>query len=138
LGRRRPVGAALIVVGGVLLITSAFLEWLPEGPKGTGVPIQFLWSPAPRPAPNFFSSLGFVVMVLGVLSLLGATLQSGFLPSLAGVVGIVVFVLALITLYRVETPYPLGIGNVGIGAWLVLVGGLIALIGSFLRSRARP
>jgi hypothetical protein len=76
----------LTVLGGALLIASAFLDWLGfEGaPKGTEVPIQFLWSPAEREVPEFATSLGFVVIVLGVLAIIGLVPRTGWLTSLAG------------------------------------------------------
>jgi hypothetical protein len=47
---------------------------------------------------------------------------------------IVVVILYAITLYRVPDE-SLSIGQIGIGAWLVAVGGLIVLIAGFLGSR---
>jgi hypothetical protein len=131
----------LTVLGGALLIASAFLDWLGfEGaPKGTEVPIQFLWSPAEREVPEFATSLGFVVIVLGVLAIVGLVPRTGWLTSLAGVLAIAVFVLSVATLYRVggEGAH-LGIDEVAVGGWLVLGGGVLALIaGLFGRRPAR-
>jgi hypothetical protein len=137
----RPARLVLTLVGGALMIASAFLDWLSGGPQGTGVPFQFLWSPAPRPSPGFFSSLGFVAIVLAVLAIVGLFLKTGVLTSLAGGLAIVVFVLSLTTLYRVETgPYSLGIGDVAVGAWLLFVGGVLAMVGGFTSTRrmAKP
>jgi hypothetical protein len=138
-GPRRPVPSVLALAGAALLIASAFLDWLEGGPKGTGVPIQFLWSPAQRPPPGFFGSLGFLCIVLGLVALFGVILRTGMVTALAGALGIAMFVLSLITLYRVQTgPYGLGIGDVFIGAWMLLIGGVLALIGGFLEARPAP
>jgi hypothetical protein len=131
----------LTVLGGALLIASAFLDWLgfEDAPKGTEVPIQFLWSPVEREVPEFATSLGFVVIVLGVLAIVGLVPQTGWLTSLAGFLAIAVFVSSVVTLYRVGGGGAhLGIGEVAIGGWLVLGGGVLALIaGLFGRRPAR-
>lgn len=124
----------LTLAGGALMIASAFLNWLAHGPTGSGIPIQFLWSPAEREIPGFFASVGFVASVLGLVAVLGLALRTGVLTSLAGGLAVGVFVLCLITLYRVEWA-SLGIGDVSIGAWLLLVGGVVGLVGGLLRPR---
>ncbi|HJV04403.1 MAG TPA: hypothetical protein VJ868_03995, partial [Actinomycetota bacterium] len=78
-------------------------------------------------------SVGFVTIILGLLALLGMAFRTGWLTRIAGALGIVVFVLYAITLYRV--PGDAGFGEIGIGAWLVLIGGILALIGGFLGTR---
>ena len=130
----------LTLVGGGLLIASAFLDWLGfEGaPEGTEVPIQFLWSPAEREVPEFATSLGFVVILLGLIAILGLVPRTGWLTSLAGLLAIAVFVLSVVTLYRVggEGAH-LGIGEIAVGGWFVLGGGVLALIAGFI-GRRRP
>jgi hypothetical protein len=129
----------LTLVGATLLIVSAFLPWLgfEGGPRGTEVPVQFLWSPAERPAPAFVASLGFVAIVLGLLVIAGLAPRTGVLTSLAGAAAIAVFVLAVITLYRVEGEgSDLGVQDIGIGAWLELLGGIVAVIGGFFGARS--
>jgi hypothetical protein len=128
----------LTLLGGGLLIVSAFLDWLAfeDAPKGTEVPIQILWSPDERPPPEFVESLGFVVIVLGLLAIVGLVPRTGWLTSLAGALSIAVFVLSVITLYRTggEGAH-LGIGEVAIGGWLVLGGGVLALIAGLIGRR---
>jgi hypothetical protein len=57
---RGALRVVLTALGGGLLIASAFLDWLAfeDAPKGTEVPIQFLWSQAEREPPEFAISLG--------------------------------------------------------------------------------
>jgi hypothetical protein len=127
----------LSLIGGTLLIASAFLDWLAfedRAPQGTDVPIQFLWSPAEREAPEFVTSMGFVVIVLGLLTFAGLVPRTGWLTSLAGALAVVAFVLCVITLYRVE-PFHVGIGELDIGAWMVLGGGVIAFVGGLAGRR---
>jgi hypothetical protein len=127
----------LSLIGGTLLISSAFLDWLrfeDRAPQGTDVPIQFLWSPAEREAPEFVTSMGFVVIVLGLLTFAGLVPRTGWLTSPAGALAVVAFVLCVITVYRVE-PFHVGIGELDIGAWMVLGGAVIAFVGGLAGPR---
>lgn len=135
---RGALRIVLTVLGGGLLIASAFLDWLAfeDAPKGTEVPIQFLWSPSEREVPEFATSLGLVVIVLGLLAIVGLVPRSGWLTSLAGLLAIAVFVLSVITLYRTggEGAH-LGIDDLAVGVWFVLGGGVVALIGGLFGRR---
>jgi uncharacterized membrane protein YphA (DoxX/SURF4 family) len=125
----------LTVVGAAGLIIGSFLDWLSEGPsKGTDVGADIFWSTTPKSDPNFFVSAGFVTIVLGLLVLLGLALRTGTLTRLAAVLGVIAFVLYVITLYRFKG-VEYNIGDVGIGMWIVLAGGVLALIGGFLGAR---
>jgi hypothetical protein len=135
---RGALRVVLTALGGGLLIASAFLDWLAfeDAPKGTEVPIQFLWSQAEREPPEFATSLGLVVIVLGLLAIVGLVPRTGWLTSLAGLLAIAVFVLSVVALYRVEGEGAhLGIGELAVGAWLVLGGGVLALIGGLFGRR---
>lgn len=140
----------LTLLGAAGMILGAFLNWFNFGdavPPGVDVPgtagIEWNWSilystEDPFDA-SFFSSIGFVVIVLGLVALLGLALRTGWLTRLAGVLAIVVVVLYAITLYRVPAeeagPEGLSIAEIGIGAWIVAAGGLVVLIAGFLGSR---
>jgi hypothetical protein len=134
---------ALSVLGAGGMIIGAFLAWFSfsaqEAPPGvglTGIEISnsvFYSTDEPFGA-SFIGSAGLVVIVLGVLALLGMAFRTGWLTSLAGVLGIIAFVLVLITLYRVADA-GFGVENVGIGLWVVLAGGVLALIGGFFGAR---
>ena len=140
----------LTLLGAAGMILGAFLNWFNfpgEIPAGVDVPgtagIEWNWSilystEDPFDA-SFFSSVGFIAIVLGVLALLGLALRTGWLTRLAGVLGIVVVIAYAITLYRVPEeeagPGGFSIGQIGIGAWLVAAGGLVVLIAGFLGSR---
>jgi hypothetical protein len=128
----------LTLAGAAAMIVGSFLAWL--GAEGfedaAGSEIEwnvFLTSPRNVELVGFFSSAGLVVIVVALIALLGLALRRGWLTVLAGVLGIAAFVLVLIALYRAEG----GIGNVRIGLWLVLAGGLAALIGGLFASRTR-
>ena len=124
----------LTVLGAAGMIVGAFLKWLSQADQlGTDIEVQVLWSFNVEGQAGFVSSVGFVTIILGLLALLGMAFRTGWLTRIAGALGIVVFVLYAITLYRV--PGDAGFGEIGIGAWLVLIGGILALIGGFLGTR---
>lgn len=136
----------LTLIGAALMILGAFLGWFNFGevPAGAELPgnagTQMSWKilydagiENPFDA-GFFTSVGFVAIVLGLLALLGLALSTGWLSRVAGVLGILIVVLYAITLYRVEGA-DLSIGEIGIGAWMAAGGGLIVLIAGFLGNR---
>ena len=139
----------LTLLGAALMIGGAFLNWFNFGdvPAGAQVPggagtqlnLSVLYSTespfgTPDDPQGFFTSIGFIAIILGLLALLGLALSTGWLTRLAGVLGILIVVAYAITLYRVEGE-ELSISEVGLGAWLVALGGLIVLIAGFLGSR---
>jgi hypothetical protein len=78
-------------------------------------------------------SVGAVAIALGLVAVIGLAFRSGWLSRLAGVLGIVMFVLYAIELFRVRGPFPTG--TIGWGAWTFLAGSIVALIGGFLTTR---
>jgi hypothetical protein len=124
----------LTIIGAAGMIIGAFLKWLDQADQiGTQIEVQILWSLQVAGESNFITSVGFVCIVLGLLALLGLAFRTGWLTRVAGALAIVVFVLYAITVYRV--PGDAGVGNIGIGPWVVLAGGILALIGGFLGTR---
>jgi hypothetical protein len=139
----------LTLLGAAAMIGGAFLNWFNFGgaPPGIDLPgnkgIEMSWKILYAPENgsqtypfdnDFFTSIGFVAIVLGLLAVLGLALKTGWLTRLAGALGIVVIVAYAITLYRVPEA-DLSFSEIGLGAWLVAAGGLIVLIGGFLGSR---
>jgi hypothetical protein len=124
----------LTVIGAAGMIVGAFLKWSDQADQiGTEIKVQELWSTNVSGESSFVTSVGFVTIVLGLLALLGLAFRSGWLTRIAGALAIVVFVLYAITIYRV--PGESGVGNIGIGPWIVLAGGVLALIGGFMGTR---
>jgi hypothetical protein len=140
----------LTLLGAAAIIGGAFLEWLRfpdeilqqaaaasiEVPNaGTELSWSIFYSATSDPTDaTFFTSAGFVAIVLGLLALLGLALRTGWLTRLAGVLAIVAIVAYAITLFRVAEE-DISISNLGLGAWIVLAGGLVVLIAGFLGSR---
>jgi hypothetical protein len=130
----------LTVLGGAAMILGAFLDWFPAdqaggvGTEGTATSWSAFYSTDNPFGASFFASAGFVAIVLGVLALLGLAFRTGWLTRTAGALGIVAIVLYAITLYRVPGA-DYGLGEIGLGAWLVVGGGVLALIGGFMGTR---
>jgi hypothetical protein len=121
------LGAAGLVIGGLLV-------WVrPASRVGTEIPVRFLWSTTGADTTAFVQTVGFVAVVLGLLAIVGLAFRSGWLTRMAGVLGIVEFVLFAITISRADgSSFP---DAVGVGAWLALAGGIVALAGGLLGTR---
>ncbi len=134
------VRAALTVLGAAGIIGGAFLNWVVlqgRGGRGIEAPIRVFWGTTGLDRVGFASSAGLVVIVIGLVALAGLALPTGWLTRLAGALAIIAFVLFVITLYRIGA-IPLTLANVGIGMWLILAGGILAVVGGFFGARPRP
>ena len=141
----------LTLLGAAAIIGGAFLTWFNFGDVQAGIDlpgnkgVQMSWKILYAPSDaegsptypfdnDFFTSIGFITIILGLLAILGLALRTGWLSRLAGALAIVAIVLYAITLYRVPEA-DLSFSDIGLGAWLVLAGGVIVLVGGFLGSR---
>ena len=143
--RTRPGGMAVRVIltllGAAGMIYGAFLSWLrvpgvDADAPGTQVQWDVFFTPNATDARSFWTSAGFVIIVLGVLAILGLAFRTGWLTSLSGALALAGMILLAITFYRVAE-VELGVENFGLGAWLIAGGGLLALIGGFFGARRR-
>jgi hypothetical protein len=140
--RIRPGGMAarliLTLLGAGGMIYGAFLDWLMEVTPSRGVDADWtiFFSTNPGDAANIWSSAGAVIIVLGVLAVVGLAFRTGWLTSLSGALAVAAMVLLAITFYRVAD-LDLGIQDFGVGAWLIVAGGLLALVGGFFGARQR-
>lgn len=133
------------IIGGTAMVVSAFVSWLrfelPEGApdvvvrtSGINLDWSIFYSTADPFGAKFYASAGLVAIVLGLLALLGLAFGTGWLTRLAGALGIVAVVLFAITLFRVPNE-SFTLADIGLGGWVLALGGLIALIGGFLGTR---
>src|SRR5262245_50407389 len=117
------VGAGLIILGG-------FLDWI-RGTAAVNISWQAFWRTTfSTRTDTFVETVGFVVIVIGLLAILGLSPRSGWLTRFAGALGIVAFVLFAIELVRLA-----GGQMLGVGAWVTLIGCVLALVGGFLGRR---
>ncbi|MGH2556427.1 MAG: sugar:proton symporter [Actinomycetota bacterium] len=122
----------LTLVGAAGLIVGAFLDWI-EGAAGVDLDIRAFWQTTfDTDTSTFVETVGFVMIVLGLLAIVGMAPRSGWLTRFAGALGIAGFVLFLIEVYRADQT----VADVQAGAWVALVGGVVALIGGFFGTRA--
>lgn len=121
------VRVILSVGAAVLLLTGSFLEWA-QGTDGSTLAVQGYWETDAGTA-GFFSSAGLVTAICGAVIILGLAFKGGWLIRFAGAVALVAFTLAVIQLGRAGSLDSLQ--DVGMGLWLVLAGGILALIGGF-------
>jgi hypothetical protein len=125
------VRMVLTLVGAAGMIIGAFLDWF-EGITGVDLDIRAFWETTfERQTSTFLETVGFVMIVLGLLAIVGLAPRSGWLTRFAGALAIAGFVLFLIEVYRADQT----VADVQIGAWVALAGGIVALIGGFFGTR---
>lgn len=117
----------LTVAAAVLLLIGSFLEWT-NGNDGSSLAIQSYWEPDAGSA-GFLASAGLVTAICGAVIILGLAFRGGWLQRFAGAVALVAFTLMLVQMGRSGELDSLE--NVGLGLWLVLAGGILALLGGF-------
>ena len=125
------VRLVLTAVGAAGLIVGAFLNWT-HGLAGTRLSDRALYQTSFVRDSNFVATVGFAIIVLGALAIVGTAPRGGWLTRLAGALGIVGFVMFVIELARSHGPV---LSSIDIGAWLALAGGVVALIGGFFGTR---
>lgn len=120
---------AVTLLGALGMIVGAFLEWF-GGTSGVELRYDVLYRTAFDAGTPFVTSVGFVVIVLAVLALVGLASSTGGLTRAAGALGIAAFVLFAIQVYRVERTETF-FEAIQIGAWLVFLGSLVTLVAGF-------
>jgi hypothetical protein len=123
--------AALTLIGAAGMIVGAFMDWTGQR-SGVNLGIRALWTTnLDSTGATFVTTVGFLLIVLGLLAIVGLAPASGWLTRLAGALGIAAFVLFAIEIYRAD----LAVGDIGAGAWVALAGSVVALIGGLLGGR---
>jgi hypothetical protein len=130
----------LTLAGAAGMIVSAFLNWVnaPGGVEGVELDIRTVWIPQREyvaTEASFVETMGFAAIVLGLIAIIGLAPRSGWLTRLAGAVGIIGFILFVVQLYRSSGAFD--VEDLRLGAWLLIGGSVLALIGGFLGTRIR-
>jgi len=121
----------LTLVGAAGMILGAFLAWARDV-RAIDLDVRALYQTTfANNTTNFVATVGFVVIVLSLLAVVGLAARSGWLTRLAGALGIVTFVLFVIELYRAAGSEP-----PRAGAWISLAGSAVAVVGGFLGTRS--
>ena len=121
---------ALTLLGAAALVVSAFATWI-QGELGVDLTVRSLWMTRFNTSATFVATVGFVAIVLGLLAIVGLAPRTGTLTRLVGALSIAMFVLFLIQVYRADRT----LSDLNWAPWLVLAGGVVALIGGFLGTR---
>ncbi len=116
------IGAAGLIIGSFATVV--------DGTAGTDIPVKALWT-TDLSGSAFVSSLGFAMIVVALVAIVGMALRTGVLTSLAGAVAIAATILLLVQVNRVDG----NLNGVDAGMWLWGAGGLLCLIGGFIRTR---
>jgi hypothetical protein len=120
---------ALTLLGAAGLIVGAFMEWT-RSIDGTKLDLRALWTTNFQTTDTFVATVGFAMIVVGLVAIVGLAIGSGWLTRLAGAVAVVGFVLFAIEVYRSSAD-----DMIGVGAWIALAGGIVTLIAGFLGPR---
>jgi hypothetical protein len=118
----------LTLLGAAGLIIGSFTNVV-NGTAGTNVPFRSLWS-TDFTGSAFITSLGFAMIVVALVAIVGMALRTGALTSFAGALGIVAVVLLLVEVNRAN-----GSNGVDLGVWMWGIGSLLCLIGGFFGAR---
>jgi len=121
------VRIVLTVGGAVGMIVGAFMEWV-TGQDGVNLALRAYYRPTFTDS-AFLTSAGAVMILLGLIALLGLAMWGGWLSRIAGALGIIGFVLILISMQRAagfDLP-----DDIGPGLWVSLGGSALTLIAGF-------
>jgi hypothetical protein len=116
-------------LGAAGLIVGAFLNWI-QNIDGVRLDDRAFYQKTFLSTGTFVRTVGFAMIILGLLALLGLSPRSGWLTRFAGALGIIGFVLVTIEMFRAS-----GDQTLQAGAWICLAGGVVALIGGFFGTR---
>lgn len=118
----------LTLLGAAALIVSAFLHWT-RNIEASKLTDRGLFQTDFAVRSDIVKTVGALAILLGIVAVVGLIDRTGWLSRLAGALGVVLFVLFAIEVYR--SAYH----NIQVGAWLALAGGVVLIIGGMLTPR---
>lgn len=113
------------IVGGAALVVSAFLNWTRDM-TATTLSNHSLINTSFLTQTDVVRTVGGIAVVIGLVGMFGVVDRTGWLTRLAGLLGVALFVMFVIEVYRSN------VHTMQAGAWLALGGGIVMLIGGFL------
>ena len=142
MNRRRPGVVFIAALCGIAIAVGALLPWVEaRGPRPasgithTSIAGLFHWSY--QDTDRFLRSFGLVVLVAGVLVFLGALAAGRLVVGLFALVALAAAGLWIGLNVSHYNPTDLLYSDLRIGAWLTVVGGLVALFCAFVIRRRR-
>jgi hypothetical protein len=125
------VRIVLTLVGAAGMVISVFMNWA-QGNAASDISVRALWSTRfSHQGNDWLTALAAVMIAVALIAIVGLAPRTGVLTSLAGALGIAVFVLFLVQLYRANFT----VSDLDPGAWIALAGSTVALIGGFFGAR---
>jgi hypothetical protein len=119
----------LTLFGAVGLIVGAFLDWTRDT-AATSITARSLVQTDFASRSDIYLTVGGLAVMIGIIAVVGLIDRTGWLSRLAGALGIVLFVLFTVEVYRS------GNHSLQVGAWLALAGGVVLIIGGMLTPHA--
>jgi hypothetical protein len=141
--QRRAGISVLVVLSGIAIAAGAFLSWIDargarpgSGITHTSITGLFHWTY--QATPSIVRSVAMVVAVAGALVAIGGLVASRFLGVLFSLITLIAagswIGLNASHYHTTDLPY----SDLRYGGWLVIAGGLLGLILSFLLRRSAP
>ncbi|MGH3417517.1 MAG: sugar:proton symporter [Actinocrinis sp.] len=116
------------LIGGAALIIGAFLNWT-RAVTGDELSNHALVKTEFLTQSDIVKTVGGIAVLIGLVGLLGLVDRTGWLTRLAGALGIVLFVLFAVEVYRSSQH------QVQTGAWIALAGAVVLVIAGFFGGR---
>lgn len=118
----------LTLLGAAGLIVGAFLDWTRDT-AATRITGRSLIQTDFATRSDLVKTVGGLAILLGLIAVVGLIDRTGWLSRLAGALGIVLFILFTVEVYRSA------VHSLQAGAWLALAGGVVLIIGGMLAPR---
>lgn len=124
------------IIGAGLLMAGGLLEWIVPSVSGGELSYRVFYRVSALEAgADFLSSAGAIIVLIGIVAVAGMANFSGVVTRLMGALGLIAFALFGVTMGRSgDLSFP---SDVGLGAWLVLAGSIVAIVAGFVASRRR-
>ena len=125
------IGARVVLtlLGAAGLIVAAFLDWT-DGIKGLDLSWNALYKTEFITTDTIYKTVGGLSVLLGLLLIVSLAALFGSFTRLVAALGIVMFVLFAIEIYRDTASH-----DIQAGAWVALGASIVALFGGFVPAR---
>jgi hypothetical protein len=118
----------LTLLGGAALVVGAFLNWTRDT-AATSITNRSLVQMDFTTRSDIVKTVGGISILIGIIAVIGLIDRTGWLSRLAGALGVVLFILFAVEVYRSTNQ------SMQVGAWLALAGGIVLIIGGMLAPR---
>jgi hypothetical protein len=123
------------LIGAAALIVGAFTPWT-RGVTADNLTNRALFQTNFAVQTDLVRTAGGISVLIGILALVGLADRTGWITRLAGALGVILFILFAIEVFRAAGhSFSTAWNDVQPGAWLPLAGGIVLLIGGLFGSR---